>query len=200
MARAKPPRVDIVPLNAARWGDLEQLFGARGACGGCWCMAWRLPRGSFERGKGAGNRAALKALAASEPAPGVLAYVGGEPAGWCAIAPRAAYPVLARSRVLKPVDDTPVWSVSCFFVARAHRRRGLSTRLLRAAVAYAASCGARVIEGYPVASRSGALPDVFVWTGLPGTFLAAGFREVARRSPTRPILRRRVRPAQKTQA
>ena len=195
----KRPRIEVVPLTAGRWDDLERLFGARGACGGCWCMAWRLARSAFVSGKGAGNRAALKALASATPSPGVLAYVDGEPAGWCAIAPREAYPVLARSRVLKPVDEAPVWSVSCFFVARAYRRCGLSSLMLRAAVAYAASCGARIVEGYPVAPRSGTLPDVFVWTGLPGTFEAAGFKEVARRSRTRPIMRRRVRP-QKTQA
>ncbi len=196
----KLPRVEIVPLTADRWADLERLFGARGACGGCWCMAWRLPRSLFVPGKGAGNRAALKALASATPAPGLLAYVEDEPVGWCAIAPREAYPVLARSRVLKPVDDAAVWSVSCFFVARGHRRRGISSLLLRGAVAYAATCGARIIEGYPVAPRTGIQPDVFVWTGLPGTFKAAGFKEVARRSPTRPIMRRRIRATQKTQA
>src|SRR5262245_20316587 len=120
----KIPRVEIVPLTADRWSDLERLFGARGACGGCWCMAWRLPRSAYERGKGTGNRAALKSLASSTPSPGLLAYVEGEPVGWCAIAPREAYPVLARSRVLKPVDGAAVWSVSCFFVARGYRKRG----------------------------------------------------------------------------
>jgi GNAT superfamily N-acetyltransferase len=161
-------------------------------------MAWRLKRADWVKGKEGGNRAALRRLASREPSPGVLAYLGEEPVGWCAIAPRESYPVLGRSRVLAPVDDQPVWSVSCFFVARAHRRRGISPRLLEGAVAYAASQGARVIEGYPVASR-GRLPDVFVWTGLPRSFERAGFHEVARRSPTRPIMRRRVRP-QKTQA
>jgi GNAT superfamily N-acetyltransferase len=197
-APSRGAKVEVKPLTAVRWKDLEALFGARGACGGCWCMAWRLSRGEWVKGKGALNRAALKRLASREPSPGVLAYIAGEPVGWCAIAPREAYPVLSRSRVLAPVDERPVWSVSCFFVARAHRRRGVTTRLLQGAVAYAASCGARHIEGYPVASR-GRLPDVFVWTGLPRIFEKAGFREVARRSPTRPIMRRRVR-AQKTQA
>jgi len=129
----------------------------------------------------------------------VLAYHDGRPIGWCAIAPREEYVALARSRVLKPVDDSSVWSVSCFFVARPYRRRGVTTQLLRGAVSYAASRGARLVEGYPTAPRGG-LPDVFVWTGLPGSFEKAGFREVARRSPTRPIMRRTVRPPQKTQA
>ena len=194
------PAITVVPATASRWADLETLFGLRGACGGCWCMAWRLPRAAYDRGKGAPNKARLKALLRSGPPPGVLAYADGVAVGWCAIAPREAYPVLARSRVLSPVDERPVWSVSCFFVARGFRRQGVARRLLEGAVSLAATHGARMIEGYPVEPKSGSVPDVFAWTGLPPTFLAAGFREVARRSATRPIMRRGVRPPQKTQA
>ncbi|HKQ62266.1 MAG TPA: GNAT family N-acetyltransferase, partial [Candidatus Polarisedimenticolaceae bacterium] len=90
--------------------------------------------------------------------------------------------------VLKPVDAAPVWSVSCLFVARAHRRRGISVGLLRAARRHAARHGALLVEGYPVDPR-GRAPDAFVWTGLASAFRQAGFTEVARRSPTRPIMR-----------
>lgn len=83
----------------------------------------------------------------------------------------------------------PGWSVSCLFIARPFRRRGVSSRLLHAAVRFAADCGAKIIEGYPVVPHASGLPDVFTWTGLPSAFLRAGFREVARRSPTRPIVR-----------
>lgn len=124
------------------------------------------------------------------PPPGILAYAGKEPIGWCALAPREDYVVLANSRVLKPVDENPVWCVSCFFVARAFRKAGVSVALLKAATAFADQRGAKILEGYPYAPRSGRLPDVFVWTGLPGTFLKAGFSEAARRSPSRPIFRR----------
>lgn len=199
-AKRVGPAIAVVPATASCWADLETMFGPRGACGGCWCMAWRLPRAAYDRGKGARNKARLKALLRAGPPPGVLAFADGQAVGWCAIAPREAYPVLARSRVLSPVDDRPVWSVSCFFVARGFRRQGLARRLLEGAVSLAAAHGARLVEGYPVEPKSGAVPDVFAWTGLPGTFLAAGFREVARRSATRPIMRRGVRPAQKTQA
>ncbi|HKY33217.1 MAG TPA: GNAT family N-acetyltransferase [Candidatus Polarisedimenticolia bacterium] len=200
-APRRPVRVVCRPLTRRLWPDLERLFGDKGACGGCWCMVWRLPRPEYERGKGAGNKAALRSLAGRRPAPGVLAFHRREPVGWCAIAPRADYPALGRSRVLAPLDDRPVWSVSCFFVARPYRRRGVGSQLLAAAVAFAASCGARHVEGYPVEAASGAVPDVFAWTGTPGVFLKAGFREAARRSPTRPIMRREVRPPrQKTQA
>jgi GNAT superfamily N-acetyltransferase len=113
--------------------------------------------------------------------------------GWCAVAPRAAYGGLARSRVLKPVDEEPVWSVTCFYVARDHRRRGITVGLLGAAAELAAKRGAKLIEGYPVEPKGGESPDAWVYTGLAGAFRKAGFREVARRSPTRPIMRRALR-------
>jgi len=182
-------RLEIHPLTPRRWPHLEKLFGARGACGGCWCMYWRLPRKEFERRKGEGNRRALRKLAGAGTPPGLLAYFDAEPVGWCALAPREAYPVLERSRLLARVDEKPVWSVVCFFVARPHRSRGLTRALVRAAVAFARKHGAKIVEGYPVEPRKGHAPDIFVWTGLPGTFRSAGFKEVARRSPTRPIVR-----------
>jgi len=193
-AAARPLRaLRFVPATPERWDDLAALFGERGACGGCWCMVWRLPRASFVAGKGAKNRDALRRLVRGGDSPGVLAYDGKRPIGWCAVAPRADYPALGRSRVLKPVDDLPVWSISCLFVEKESRRRGVSARLIRAAAAFAASCGARTVEGYPVEPRAGAQPDPFVWTGLASAFRRAGFREVARRSETRPIMRKAVR-------
>jgi GNAT superfamily N-acetyltransferase len=152
-------------------------------------MYWRLPRAAFTRGKGARNRRALNGLVASRACPGLMAYLGRQPIGWCAVAPRVEFPVLARSRILAPVDGTPVWSVVCLFVARPFRRRGVSVALLRAAVEHAQRRGARAVEGYPVEPRGGRVPDVFVWTGLASAFRRAGFREVARRSATRPIMR-----------
>lgn len=180
---------EIVPATPERWGDLERLFGERGACGGCWCMAWRLPRKVFVAQKGEANRRELKKLVVeSGRAPGVIAYVDGEPAGWCSVAPREQFPALGRSKVLRPIDDQPVWSVSCLFVLKPFRRQGLSVQLLRAAVAYARTQGARIVEGYPVDPPK-ALPDVFVWTGLASAFRQAGFTEAARRSNQRPVMR-----------
>lgn len=182
----------IRPLTPSRWKDLETLFGERGACGGCWCMFWRLSRSAFVRQKGGRNREALRRVVQSGDPPGLLAYDGRTPVGWCAVAPRADYPALARSRILKPVDGEPVWSVSCLFVARPYRRRGVSVRLIEAAADYARRRGGRIVEGYPVEPQ-GAAPDAFVWTGLASAFRQAGFREVARRSKTRPIMRRDLR-------
>jgi GNAT superfamily N-acetyltransferase len=187
-------RYTFHPLTLDRWGDLEALFGPRGACAGCWCMYWRLPRSQWSKGKTAGNRRAFRKLVADGALPGILAYAGDEPAGWCAIAPRRDYPGLDRSRVLKPVDDKPVWSVSCFYVRRDHRLKGLTVLLLKAAARFAAEHGARVVEGYPIdPSSADKMPGPWAWTGLAASFLKAGFKEVERRSPTRPIMRRAVR-------
>jgi GNAT superfamily N-acetyltransferase len=176
-------------LTPQRWRDLEKLFGERGACGGCWCMWWKLKRSEFVRGKGTTNKKRFKKVVDSGTVPGVIAYAGAEPVGWCALEPRERYDTLSRSRVLKPVDDAAVWSVVCFFVARPFRRRGVTSRLLKAAVKYATENGAQVVEGYPVDPKSGQMPDAFAYTGLPSMFRSAGFVEVLRRSPTRPIMR-----------
>ena len=152
-------------------------------------MAWRLPHAQYQAQKGADNRRTLRKLVKSGGSPGVMAYVDGKPAGWCSIAPREQFAFLSRSRVLRPVDDERVWSVSCFFVARPYRQQGVTLPLLKAAVELARRKGARIVEGYPVDPRHGKLPGAFLWTGLPKTFLRAGFKEVARRSPTRPLMR-----------
>jgi GNAT superfamily N-acetyltransferase len=155
-------------------------------------MYWRATHAQYEEQKGEGNRRALRKVVASGRVPGILAYAGKEPVGWCSIEPRERFVRLEGSRVLAPVDAKPVWSVTCFFIARPWRRKGVSVALLRAAAEFARKRGARIIEGYPVEVRKGKAPDAFVWTGLSETFLAAGFKEVLRRSPTRPIMRRNV--------
>ena len=186
------PTLDIQPLNPDRWADLETLFGPRGACAGCWCMWWRLTRREWGQAAGAGNKRAFKRLVTGGRVPGILAYAGGAPVGWCAIEPRASYPVLQRSPVLKPVDEKPVWSITCLLVARPWRKRGLSVELIRAAVRHAALHGATLVEGYPVDPRKKDMADIDAFTGIPSTFRKAGFKEVLRRSATRPIMRYRV--------
>jgi len=132
----------------------------------------------------------MRDVVKTQPPPGVLAYAGGAAIGWCAIAPREAYPRLDRSRIFKRLDDEPVWSVSCFFVARPYRRQGVTTALLRAALDFARRRGARIVEGYPVETRKGSdMPAPWAWTGFASSFRAAGFEEAARRSQTRPMMR-----------
>ncbi len=175
-------------LTQERWKDFEKLFGERGACGGCWCMSWRLKRAVFEQQKGAANKRAMKKIVSSGEIPGLIAYVGDEPIAWCSVAPREAFPRLENARTLKRIDDKPVWSVVCFFIAKPYRRRGVSSLLLGAAVDYARRSGASIVEGYPFEPKQ-KLPDPFVWTGLVSSFEAAGFKEAARRSASRPIMR-----------
>lgn len=188
------PHVQVVPATPARWPDLESLFGERGAVGGCWCMYWRLQKKTFSAGKGAGNRAALRALVEDagpdgEDAPGLLAYVGDRAVGWISVAPRGELPRLERSRILKPVDDTPVWSIVCLFIDKAHRRRGVGTALIQGAVDFVGARGGTTVEAYPIEPRDERMPDAFAWTGIASAFTKLGFVEVARRSDTRPILR-----------
>jgi len=177
------------PLTGDRWADFEHLFGERGACGGCWCMWWRLKRSEFEQQKGEGNRKAMKAIVDSGEVPGILAYAGNVPVAWCSVAPRASFPVLNRSRVLKKIDESPVWAIVCFFVEKNYRNKGISVQLLRAAIEYVKERGGTVLEGYPVEPKKDKMPAAFAWTGLASAFKKAGFLEVARRSETRPMMR-----------
>lgn len=187
-------RIEVVPATAERWADLEALFGPRGACSGCWCMFWR---GGYSNGEP--SKAALRALVAGGQEPGLLAYVDGQAAGWVAVAPRADYARLGRSRKLAPLDDQPVWSIPCFFVAKAHRRQGLMRALIDGAVAYAPVHGATLMEAYPLDLESAPLAGQHLtgdggFTGVASAFRAAGFVEMKQASETQRIMRRRLRP------
>jgi GNAT superfamily N-acetyltransferase len=126
--------------------------------------------------------------------PGVLGYLGKEPVAWCSIEPRENISGLARSRVARPVDDEPVWSIVCLFIAKPHRGRGVSKKAIEGAVAWAKSRGARIVEAYAVEPKTSPMPPVFAYPGLAAAYRAVGFTEVARRSETRPILRRYLTP------
>ncbi len=187
--QAKNLNLEFHPVTKKRWADFETLFGERGACGGCWCMLWRLTRKEFEQQKGKDNREAMKAMVESGKKPGLLAYSGKRPVAWCSVAPRESFPALERSRVLKKIDDQAVWSISCFFIHKDYRKQGLSVRILEAAVDYVRKQGGKIVEGYPVEPKKGKTADVFAWTGLASFFKGVGFVECARRSATRPIMR-----------
>lgn len=189
MARTK---IDWRPLTEETWKDFEALFGAKGACGGCWCMTPRLTRSEYEKNKGEGNKRAMRRLVGDDHVPGVLIYDGAQPVAWCAVEPRANLSGLSRSRILAPVDEQPVWSIVCLFIAKDARGQGWSKRAIEAACQHARANGAEWIEAYPVEPKQDRMPAVFAYTGIASAFAACGFREVARRSPTRPIVRRRL--------
>ncbi len=178
------------PVTPARWDDFCELFGPRGACAGCWCMWWRLPRPEFRAGQGKGNRAAMRKLVHSGVVPGILAYRGGRPLAWCSVAPREEFPALDRSRVFARVDSSPVWSIACFFVSKEARRGGITAQLIEAASAYAKKKGAGIVEGYPVIPPAAGTADAFAFTGLASSFRKAGFTEAARRSERSAVYRK----------
>ncbi len=180
----------VHPVTPDRWGDLERLFGPNGANSGCWCMWNRQTNQEFEQHHGADNHAALAEIVTAGPPPGLLAYDGDEPVGWVSVGPREAYGRLQRSPVTRPVDDTPVWTINCFVVGRRHRGRGVAQRLLEAAVEYAAGQGAQAVEGCPVDPATERIDSGSAWKGLASMFEEAGFVEIARRSETRPLMRK----------
>ena len=177
------------PLTSHRWDDFVTLFGEKGATGGCWCMWWRIPNAEFEAQKGDGNKNAMLNVVERDEVPGILAYDGDSPVGWCAVAPREQYTRIDRSRVLKPIDDKEVWSISCFFIHKKYRRKGLSSGLINASVEFATGKGAKIVEAYPVDTQKDSYPSVFAHTGFFNAFVNSGFKEVKRRSATRPIMR-----------
>ncbi|MBN2565103.1 MAG: GNAT family N-acetyltransferase [Candidatus Eisenbacteria bacterium] len=181
------------PLTSARWKDFERLFGPNGACGGCWCMWWRQTRREFDENHGEGNRAAMKRIVDSGEVPGIIAYEDGAPVGWCSVAPRERFPSLDRSRVLKRIDEEPVWSVVCFYVAAEHRGQHMADALVKAAVEHVRANGGSILEAYPVRPRGKRLQSASSFMGVPSWFERAGFVECARPSDARVIMRRRVR-------
>ncbi|MCQ3939038.1 MAG: GNAT family N-acetyltransferase [Chloroflexi bacterium] len=180
------------PLTQKLWRDFEMLFGENGACGGCWCMYWKLRGKAFDENKGEGNRQMQKSIVDAKIIPGLLAYSEGYPVGWVAVEPRSQYPKLAHSRVLKPIDDREVWSITCLFVEKKHRRKGVAVELIKAAVEHARNHGAQIVEGYPVDAKKNS-PPPFVFTGTASAFKQAGFKEAARPSPSRLIFRYAVK-------
>ena len=176
------------PLKRNLWTDLEELFGSHGACGGCWCMHWKLRGKAYDEAKGYETRQMHKSFVDSGTVTGLLAYLHGDVVGWVAVEPRTAYERLAYSRVLKPVDDEPVWSITCFFVGKKFRKHGIHVELINAAVDYVRSKGGKIVEAYPIESNK-EMPAPFAFTGTAHAFVKAGFKEAARNSPTRPIFR-----------
>ncbi|MDJ0721465.1 MAG: GNAT family N-acetyltransferase [Desulfobacterales bacterium] len=181
--------MDFRPLTPGNWNDFETLFGPHGAYGGCWCMWWRLTRKVFERQQGDGNRRAMRAIVASGRVPGILGYRDGRPAAWCSVAPREDFPSLNRSPVLKRLDDQPVWSLVCFYIARDCRRTGLMRAMIGAAVDHVRRQGGTIVEAYPSILKSKKAPPTTSFMGTPEVFRQAGFVECAAPSPAKRIMR-----------
>ena len=171
-------------LTADLWPDLEALFGSIVACGGCWCMFWRQERGEdWSEIKGAVNKRRFRTLVKDGQAHGVLAYINGVPVGWAAFDRRRELAKLDRAPSLACDDADRVWSLPCFFVKAGHRRQGVASALITAAVAAVRRRRGAVVEAYPV--RPGtfgkSIPAAFAYTGTIPMFEAAGFQPVGER-------------------
>ena len=193
------PRVTVVPANEASWGDLQAVFGTRGDPSRCWCQRFKMAPGESWASVGASGlagrlREQTHCGAAESPSTtGLVAYLDGEPAGWCAVEPRPAYPRMLRNNRV-PWDgrsedkyDDSVWAVTCFVVRKGYRRRGVGTKLAYAAVDFARGRGARALEAYPMTTKESLVGELSV--GTHGMFTAAGFTEVGRPSLRRAVMR-----------
>ena len=181
------------PLTPERWPDLERLFGPNGAYSGCWCMFWRQTGPEWHGCDAPGRKKAFKAICTKgDRPPGVIAFRGDEPIGWVAIAPRAEYERLAKARVLVPLDDRPVWSITCFFIHRSARRQGLMEKLIGAAVDFAGDHGATIVEAYP-RPVIGKQASATLYVGTVSVFERAGFKVMARPSEKRAVMRKSLR-------
>jgi len=178
-------KIDVRPLTPDLWPHFEDLFGEKGACGGCWCMYWRIGS-AYRKQPSHANRAAFHRIVRKGPPPGLLAFKGELAVGWCQLTPRDALPWLNRTWRLRPVDDVPVWSISCFYIRKGYRKQGITSALIAAAVKEAKKAGAPGLEAYPL---DGDLTPSASGTGYVSTFARAGFEVIARRIPPRPIVR-----------
>ena len=178
------------PVTKANWNKFVQLFGARGACGNCWCMWPRLKKRDFDEGKvDEGNKSAMKDLVWSRKPTGILAFYEDQPIAWCAFAPREDFLKLENSRVHKRIDNEPVWSIPCFFIDKNFRRLGVSVAILKGVIKYAQKEKIKIIEAYPAIPTKEKLPDSFAWIGLYKSFEQAGFKIVDQTSSNRPKVR-----------
>jgi len=193
--------VEVVAATPGSWDIVDAVMGPSGGDARCWCQWWHQTTAEWDA-RGDDNRDKLQAQIDGGEVPGLVALVDGEPAGWIALGPRCGYSRIGRSRLTRPdpdrdrpFDDPTIWAITCFVIRREHRRAGLMTTLLAAAVNHARAGGAEVIEAYPVdiavaAEAGGRAPDPNLYYGVLSTFLKAGFEEVARPRADRARVRR----------
>lgn len=183
---------EVKPLTPETWDDFLIVMGPSGGDAGCWCMFHKQTSKEYSASRGEKNKATIKALVDGGTVPGLIGYRDSEPVGWVAVEPREVYGRLDRSPVAKPLDDRPAWAITCFVVPKEHRGSGVATALLEAATEYAAGQGADLVEGYPVEPRKDRMPEFWAWMGFASMFENAGYEEVARRSETRPFMRKEL--------
>jgi predicted GNAT family acetyltransferase len=192
----EPIRLRVAPANEVPFTDVEAVFGTRGDPAHCWCQWYKIPGSDWRRFGDEGLRERLQEqVHSSGIGRGLIAYDGETPVGWCAVEPRSDLPRVRQSTIVKGAtahpdfDDSAVWAVSCFVVPRNHRGRGVARALTEAAIDFARSGGARVVEAYAVdpSIRTKVTPDA-LFHGTVSMFARAGFTEVARPRPDRAVM------------
>ena len=186
--------IRVVPATPDRWGDVVKVLGGDGDRG-CWCLYWRQSAGDYSHTPLEGRPEILRALTRAEPAPGLVAYLDGEPAGWLGLGPRPRLERLVRSRTIPAIDDLPVWSIVCFNVRVGYRRKGVARGLLEGAICYARESHAPALEAYPIDPEGKRADTAFGYVGFTSMFEAAGFRcvvETAARSDRKPRILMRL--------
>ncbi|KQM83803.1 GNAT family N-acetyltransferase [Agromyces sp. Leaf222] len=192
------PALRVVPVQQVPFADVEAVFGTKGDAAHCWCQWYKLPRSEWTMNDAELAQLLERQVRDAEHGPGLIAYDGETPVGWCAVEPRSALPGLPRKRLVAEgspdldFDDASIWAVTCFVVPRAHRKRGVGGALAEAAVAFAREHGARVVEAYAIdPSARSKVPAADLFPGTVGMFERAGFREVARPTPNRAVMQAR---------
>jgi GNAT superfamily N-acetyltransferase len=183
--------ITVRPLTSDDWPIVAQLFGANGACGGCWCMWWRVPRGGklWDECKGDKNRDAFRRLIKAGKVHAILAFAGEEPIGWCCFGPREDFVRMKRMRALQHQSPAGAWAITCFYIPSRWRGQGVASALLEAATARAFELGASAVEGYPKVPKdeNTRMPGAFAWTGVPALFERTGYEEMEREGDLRPV-------------
>jgi GNAT superfamily N-acetyltransferase len=177
------------PLTVANWKDFEILMGEKGGCGNCWCMFFRLPYKTFQENKPDGNKKMMKQLVNKGMPQGLIASLNNEPVGWIAMAPREDYMKMEKSRSFKRIDDKPVWSITCFFIKKEFRHKGLSQQLIKGAIDFAKKKKIKTLEAYPAIPYPEKVPYPFLWVGILSSFLNNGFTIVQQQSKSRAMVR-----------
>jgi GNAT superfamily N-acetyltransferase len=184
-------KIAVRELIADDFPCVEQLFEARGACGGCWCMHWRVAKGgrTWEALKGEPNRLACKSLIESGTSHAVLAFDRKTPIGWCSFGPHEDFPRLLRTRAYQHEVAAGTWAIVCFYIHRAYRGKGLARHLAIAAIEAMRTRHVMTVEAFPVTlTKDGKqLPAAFSYTGPENLFVSLGFTEIQRNAPTRPV-------------
>lgn len=192
MKKAKPEglaKLLLQDLTSRNWKQFEELMGEKGGCGHCWCMNFRIPTKEFQENKPDGNKKLMKLLVDKNKPVGLIAFLDKQPVGWLALAPREDYMKIENSRVFKRIDDKPVWSISCFFIKKEYRHKGLSGQLIKGAVEFAKRKKIKILESYPAIPYSKNVPHPFLWVGVLSSFIKNGFTIVQQQSKSRAMVR-----------